>query len=149
MSQNSSLIDNRLSTFLAITMSAMTFGCSEKNTIPSKNQNVVAENTNSPESVYRRFMIANLSGDEVAIRPLILHHEGANILWQGAYPDAVAAALLQQYQSMEISRVDSPDDERIFLKSSASPFPLAAVKVDDAWRIDASPIIEFRKAKTE
>jgi hypothetical protein len=149
MSQNSSFICNYLLAFLAIVLFAISVGCSENTSPPPKDQNVMAEDENTPESVYRRFMIANLTGDETAIRPLILEHEDVDVLWQGAYPDEVAAALAQQYQGMEISRVDSPDDESVMLQSSASPIPLAAIKVDGAWRLDASPIIEFRKASNK
>ena len=111
---------------------------------------MVAADSGTPEGVYRRFMLANLTGDEQAIRPLIIDPEGADVLWQGAYPKDVAALLAEQYQQMEITRVKTPgqDDgpDRVWLQSSASPIPLAVVKSGGTWKVDASPIIKFRKA---
>jgi hypothetical protein len=52
----------------------------------------VAAEVEAPEDVYRRFLIASLSGDEAAIRPLILPSEDPSVLWAGAYPDDVAPA---------------------------------------------------------
>ncbi len=39
--------------------------------------------------------------------------------------------------------------DRVLLQSSASPIPLAVVKIDGDWRVDASPIIAFRKIAQE
>jgi len=95
-------------------------------------------------------MLAGLAGDQQAIRPLIVDHEDAEVLWQGAYPQDVARLLAGQYQQMEITRVKSPgkDDgpDKIWLQSSASPIPLAVVKSGGTWKVDAGPIITFRKA---
>ena len=100
----------------------------------------------TPEEAYRSFMIANLTGDESTIRPLVLDHQDVRVLWQGAYPAEVATLLAEQYQAMEISRVKSSDDgNRVELQSSAVPMPIAVVQVNGSWRVDAGPIIEFRK----
>jgi hypothetical protein len=97
-----------------------------------------------PEDVLFDFLIANLGGSEDEIRPLIVDHPDAAFLWQGAYPPDVAALLAQQYEGMGIARVEEQPN-RVLLQSSASPIPLAVVRVDGEWRVDASPIIEFRK----
>ena len=97
-----------------------------------------------PEDVLFDFLIANLRGSEDEIRPLIVEHPDAALLWQGAYPPDVAELLAQQYHGMAIARVEEAPG-RVLLQSSASPIPLAVVKVDGEWRVDASPIIEFRK----
>jgi len=97
-----------------------------------------------PEDVLFDFLIANLGGSEADIRPLIVDHPDAALLWQGAYPPDVAALLAQQYEGMGIARVEEGPD-RVLLQSSASPIPLAVVRVGGEWRVDASPIIEFRK----
>jgi len=68
----------------------------------------------------------------------------AALLWQGAYPPDVAELLVQQYEGMGIARVEVAP-ERVLLQSSASPIPMAVLRVDGEWRVDASPIIEFRK----
>jgi hypothetical protein len=49
-----------------------------------------------PEDVPFEFLIANLGGGEEEIRPLIVDHPDAAVLWQGAYPPEVAALLAQQ-----------------------------------------------------
>lgn len=97
-----------------------------------------------PEDVLFDFLIANLSGSEAEVRPLIVDHPEAALLWQGAYPPEVAALLARQYQGMDIVRVEEGPD-RVLLRSSASPIPLAVVRVGGEWRVDASLIIEFRK----
>lgn len=97
-----------------------------------------------PEEVLFEFLIANLGGSEEEIRPLIVDHPDAALLWQGGYPPEVAALLAQQYEGMDIARVEEQPD-RVLLQSSASPIPLAVVRIDGEWRVDASPVIEFRK----
>jgi hypothetical protein len=97
-----------------------------------------------PEDVLFDFLLANLRGSEEEIRPLIVDHPDAALLWQGAYPPEVAALLAQQYEGMGIARVEETSD-RVLLQCSASPIPLAVVRVSGEWRVDASPIIEFRK----
>ncbi|HJZ92349.1 MAG TPA: hypothetical protein VKE40_15845 [Gemmataceae bacterium] len=97
-----------------------------------------------PEDVLFDFLVANLRGREEDIRPLILDHPDAALLWQGAYPPDVAKLLVQQYEGMGIARVEEWPD-RVVLHSSASPIPLTVVRVGGEWRLDASPIIEFRK----
>ena len=101
-----------------------------------------------PEDVLFEFLIANLGGSEEEIRPLIVDHPDAGLLWQGAYPLEAAALLAQQYEGMEIARIEEQPD-RVLLQSSASPLPLAVVRVDGEWLVDASPIIEFRKRAKE
>lgn len=98
----------------------------------------------SPEDVLFEFFLANLRGREDEIRPLIIDHPHARLLWQGAYPLEVATLLAQQYEGMEIIRVEETKD-RVLLRSNATPIPIAVVKVGDEWRVDASPIIEFRQ----
>jgi hypothetical protein len=97
-----------------------------------------------PEDVLFDFLIANLRGSEDEIRPLIVDHPDAALLWQGAYPPDVAELLARQYEGMGIARLEERPD-RVMLQSSASPIPLAVVRVHGNWRVDASPIIEFRK----
>jgi hypothetical protein len=49
---------------------------------------------------------------------------------------------------MEIARTSEQSD-RVLLQSNASPLPLAVVRIDGEWRVDALPIIEFRKRAKE
>jgi hypothetical protein len=115
----------------------------------NSSQQSAGQSNVTPEETYRSFMIANLSGDESAIRPLVLDHDNAEVLWQGAYPPNVAATLAEQYRTMEISRVGTPNADRVVLQSSAAPMPLTVVNVDGDWKVDAEPIIEFRKGAEE
>jgi len=96
-----------------------------------------------PEDALFDFLIANLRGKENEIRPLIVDHPDAHLLWQGAYPPEVSALLAKQYQGMSIARVEE-SPHRVLLQSSATPIPLAVVKIAGVWRVDASPIIAFR-----
>lgn len=98
----------------------------------------------TPEDVLFDFLIANLRGQEEEIRPLIVDHPDAALLWAGAYPPDVADALARGYEGMAMSRVEGGPD-RVLIRSSASPIPLAVLRVDGEWRVDASPIIEFRR----
>jgi hypothetical protein len=97
-----------------------------------------------PEDVLFDFLIANLRGKEEEIRPLILDHPDASLLWQGAYPPEVAELLAQQYEGMEITRLHEGPD-RVSLQCSATPMPLEVVYTDGEWRVDASCIIAFRR----
>jgi hypothetical protein len=49
-----------------------------------------------PENVLFDFLIANLRGSDDEIRPLIVEHTDAALLWQGAYPPDVAELLARQ-----------------------------------------------------
>src|SRR4051812_6383359 len=88
-----------------------------------------------PEDVLFDFLIANLGGTEADIRPHIVDHPDAAMLWEGAYPPEVAGLLAQQYEGMEIARLEERPD-RVLLQSSACPIPLAVVRVRDEWRVD-------------
>jgi hypothetical protein len=76
----------------------------------------------SPEDVLFDFLIANLGGNEDKIRALIVSHPDAALLWQGAYPPDVAE--------------DAP--HTVLLRSSASPIPLAVVRVSGGWTLRRS-----------
>ena len=106
------------------------------------------EDEQQPEDVLFDFLIANLGGSEAEIRPLIVDHPDAALLWQCVYPSEVAALLARQYECLGIVRIEEEPD-RVLLRFSASPIPLAVIRVGDDWRVDASPIIEFRKRAQE
>jgi hypothetical protein len=99
----------------------------------------------SPEDVYRRFMLAVLTGRESELRPLVLDRPGVDALWkEGAYPPEVAEALAANYRTMKIVRdFDAPD--KVTMRSPASPSPLDVVMAPGGWRVDPEPIIRFRK----
>lgn len=106
--------------------------------------------TDSPEDVLRRFLCANLTDDEAAIRALIIDHPDAAILWEGTYPEDVAAMLREQYLTMEIVRIDDPTNrDHIRLRSTATPVPMSLRRLNGQWRVDVSSIIDFRKRVEE
>lgn len=90
-------------------------------------------------------MLANLTGEETAIRPLVLPHPDAAILWTaGAYPPQVAEMLSRHYREMKVERIlEEPD--HVVLRATGEPAPLELRRLEGAWRLDASPIIAFRK----
>ena len=95
----------------------------------------------------RNFFVANLNLDENTIRSLIVDHKDAAILWlPGNYPKEVEEMLNAQYKQMDIVRVGEAGNEtdKVLLKSSASPTPIHVINVNGTWKVDASPIIEFR-----
>jgi hypothetical protein len=133
---------------LAVPLSGCTTdqGPITSNSDPDQQSTAASADERLPEAVFREFFIKSLRPDERTIRSLILDHPDSDILWKGSYPDAVAALLASQYQQMEILRVEEQDDsDRVLLQSSATPMPIAVVKVEGVWRVDASSIIEFRK----
>jgi hypothetical protein len=101
-----------------------------------------------PETAYRRFALALVSPKQSEISELILDNSDAAILWEGAYPAPVAAALTEQYRTMQITRDNTNDKntpERVVLSSSAIP-SLTVLKVDGHWKVDAAPLIRIRKS---
>ena len=82
-----------------------------------------------PEDALFEFLIANIYGREDEIRPLIIEHPDADLLWQGVYPKDVADLLVEQYHGMEIARIqDKPD--RVLLQHSRGPAPVVVNSKD-------------------
>lgn len=102
---------------------------------------VQSEEESSPEDVYRRFLIASLSGDEARISPFLVTHEDPTKLWAAAYPDDVASLLASLYREMDVVRV-VPDTETVALVSDGCPIPLTMVKEGSRWKVDADPLIQ-------
>jgi hypothetical protein len=121
---------------LSAALLALTSGC------PGRSS-PVKDPAGSPEATYRKFMLANLEGTEEKIRPLVVERAGLEVLWQGPYPAEVAKAAREQYQTMEIVRV-TQSPKRVTLTSAAVATELAVVRVGGGWRLDASPIIDYR-----
>jgi hypothetical protein len=99
----------------------------------------------SPEDVYRRFLLANLTGQQAQIEPLVVPNPDAALLWPGeAYPPAVDDKLASMYRAAKVQRVvDTP--ERVVVTMDGDPRPSELRQVNGAWRVDVTPIIEFRK----
>lgn len=125
---------------IAIAMIAWT-GCGSAN--PQATESVTGT-TPTPESAYRELMMAMLTGDENAVRNLIVEQDGAECLSEGAYPKEVAALLAEQYRTMEITRIENGNPGSVELNSSAFPLSLTVIKIDGIWKVDAGPIIKVR-----
>jgi len=98
-----------------------------------------------PERAYRELLIAALYADEARIRGLLVPDERASVLWKRAYPAEVAAALAEQYRTMDVIRTPPPEDpRRVYLLSDGYPGPLAVVHDGSSWKVDATPLIESR-----
>jgi hypothetical protein len=97
-----------------------------------------------PEEVLFYFLLAHRSCIQEVIRLLIVDHPDAALLWQGPSPPDVAVRVAEPYPCMVITRVEEGPD-RLLLQSSASPVPLTVVKVGGEWRVDAAPLIAYRK----
>jgi len=97
------------------------------------------------EEAFREFDQALLLGDESAIRPLILAHENAHVLWQGAYPNDVGDALSELSLSEPLRCIPlTGDGKRVKIIAAGWPFPIEMEYVDDTWKVNALPIIEMR-----
>jgi len=104
------------------------------------------DEADAPEGVYRRFVTALLSGEEEAARDLVLPFEENEVLWDGPYPEDVAALLREQYRTMDIVRVPPPSQPAcVHLVSSGCPVPMPVVKTDTGWKVDARPLAAMRK----
>jgi hypothetical protein len=99
-----------------------------------------AADAETPEAVYRRFLVASLSGDEAQIRPLIIERDDPSILWEAPYPEDVARLLAAQYRSTPVLRVSAPD-ESVHVASAELPEPLRLVRSGASWRVDPAPLV--------
>ena len=127
------------------------------------------DNKQSPEDIFRRFMIASLNHDADSIKATILPNKDSEILWQGNPPpkeikEQVAKSLddLKLVPIKEGEKVTLPDgkelvvgkemvgDKKMFvwveIQGSRLPTPFSMEKTAEGWRIDATPLIEARKA---
>lgn len=101
-----------------------------------------ADDPVSPEDVYRRFLVASLSGDMARILPLLVSHEDPAPLWAGAYPADVASLLAETYEQMHVVRATG-EMESVVLLSEGCPVPLTMVRDGETWRVDADPLLRF------
>jgi hypothetical protein len=99
-----------------------------------------------PEKAWRRFSRALLRGKKDEIEPLIQAHPDAEVLWAGAYPNDVASLLDQIDESYSVSQISGSeeDGEVTIITPDFGPMTLRLIGGD--WRIDATKIIECRKA---
>lgn len=94
-------------------------------------------------AAYRRFLVASLRGNEAELRPMLIKRPDPAVLWEGAYPADVAAALGALWESTDVMQVSAPDDG-IWLLSDACPVSLKLVRQQGEWRVDAEPLMRMR-----
>jgi hypothetical protein len=123
----------------------------------------VADKT--PEEALRTFLMAMTVADETALRAVTLPHREIDRLLRGEEPPFRGLeALKQEMHRMPIERLRAgaqvrlPGNEvfvvrtqdvgldRAVLQPQSSPTPLNVRRVNGHWKVDASPIIEGRKA---
>jgi hypothetical protein len=87
-------------------------------------------------------MLATLTGDRATLERLTIDHEDRERLWAKGYPEGVAELLANQYRDMAVFRTAAPSNI-VYLGSEALPLPLAVVREDSSWRVDADPLIRM------
>jgi len=106
---------------------------------------VLEDENTEPEEVTRKLLGALLTGQRDEIEPLILEHQDAEILWQGAYPSDVASQLDEISNSYPVARISGLSSEgEVKLMTGDFPFPLAVKQIEGQWRVDASEVISMR-----
>lgn len=104
----------------------------------------------SPESVYRRFLIARLSADETALRALLLSDEHTSFPPRRAYPPELVAVLVEHYRTVDVFRVEAPPrPPHVYLFAASGEGPLALVRTDTGWKVDPRPFFEHTNEKLE
>jgi len=99
-----------------------------------------------PEQAWRRFSRAFHRGRRDEIAPLIQDHPEAEILWSTTFPDAVGPLLDQIEESCLMSQLSGSEDEGNVTVITPSWGPVNLKRIDGIWKVDATKIIESRKA---
>ncbi len=99
-----------------------------------------------PEKAWRRFSRALYRGRREEIEPLILEHPDAEILWEGAYPDDVVPLLDEIAEAYSVSQVSGSEEDGNVMIITPDFGPMPVQRVEGSWRIDATKIINCRKA---
>ncbi|HEY9047222.1 MAG TPA: hypothetical protein VIN08_15055 [Ohtaekwangia sp.] len=98
------------------------------------------------EKIFRQFDKALLSGDELLLRSLIEEHHDAHLLWQAAYPEGIAVQLQEISDVQPIRSIPvSEDGKKVKIIAPGWPFPIEMNFKNGKWKVDANPIIQFRK----
>ena len=102
-----------------------------------------------PAKVWRRFLAARYTANQAEIEPLIMPHPDANVFWdRDATPADIAAQLNLMSDAYIVSVFNgSVESGRVTLITELGKFD--AYLVDDAWRIDAEPLIQNDRKNRE
>lgn len=110
----------------------------------------IALATSAPETepvrVWRRFQRALHRGAREEIELVVLDHPDAEVLWAGSYPEDVVPLMDEIAESELISVISGSEKagEVVIIAGDWGPLPMK--RVAENWRIDATKIIECRKA---
>ncbi|MGO8690562.1 MAG: hypothetical protein ACLQLG_13145 [Thermoguttaceae bacterium] len=99
-----------------------------------------------PEKTWRRFSRAIHRGSRDEIESLIQAHPDAEVLWSGTYPDDVATLLDQIEESYLVSQISGSENEGEVTIITPDFGPVAMKLIRGSWRIDATKVIDCRKA---
>jgi hypothetical protein len=132
--------------------------------LSKQDQRLIAGDT-SPEDVLRQFLVALARGKRKQTADLMLPHPNAGLLFQGkSAPPQVVAQIEKQLASEEIRRLkpgdqvslpggetmtvgdDDVKNDRVLVQIPSQPVPYSLVRKKNGWRVDATPIIQARKA---
>lgn len=102
-----------------------------------------------PATVWRRFLAARYTANQAEIEPLIMPHPDADVFWdRDATPAGVADQLNRMSDAYIVSVCSgSVESGRVTLITELGKFD--AYLVDNAWRIDAEPLIENDRKNRE
>jgi hypothetical protein len=113
-------------------------------------QDVVSRVRSHPESepvkVWRRFSRAIHRGRKEDVEPLIQDHPDASVLWSGTCPDTVAPLLDQIAESYLVSVISGSEEDGEVIIITPDIGPVGVKRIGGIWRIDATKIIDCRKA---
>lgn len=99
-----------------------------------------------PEITWRKFKRAEHRGRRDEIEPLIQEHPDAEILWSSSYPEDVAPLLDAIQDSYLVGRISGSEAEGEVTIATPDFGPVAIKHIGGAWRVDATNVIETRKA---
>ncbi|TWT36856.1 hypothetical protein KOR34_18010 [Posidoniimonas corsicana] len=102
-----------------------------------------------PAKVWRRFLAARYTANQAEIEPLIVPHPKANVFWERDATPADIAAQLNLMSDAYIVSVSSGSVESGHVTLITELGKFDAYLVDNAWRINAEPLIENDRKNRE
>jgi hypothetical protein len=87
-----------------------------------------------------------LRGRRADIEPMIHEHPDSDILWADPYPEDVASTLNEIAESYPVTQISGSEREGNVTIITPDFGPVGVKLIDRKWRVDASPVIEGRRA---
>ncbi len=125
-----------------------------------------AEQANTPESVFKAFLMAMATGDEDGLHATTLPTSDFDWLTRGEHVPAAEVETFRKevIDEMVLKRLaandtftlprgkvitvkpEEVDEDHVILLQEGAPLPTRTQKVEGRWKVDARPIIAGRKA---